>query len=194
MRETIVTSESAATAYVSAFFVGEERPAARLGMVTDLTFDDKDNPEFDIAIGNYEGHWQLAQRAGKHNLRAPLPLCCAYDQGMARGWFDETLGGNVAYDTYNLRETSIQTPEETRRILALGGLVVAHFLDNPQQTLLAHLSSRQAVAMQSFNTAQLIQRNCKHLSKRTMRSSSLVVQHYHNRLHILCLSPHDLVY
>ena len=121
MRETIVTSGSVATAYVSAFFVGEERPAVRLGMVTDLTFDDKDNPEFDIAIGNYGGHWQLAQRAGKHNLR----------------------------------ETSIQTPEETRRILALGGLVVAHFLDNPQQTLLAHLSSRQAVAMQSFNTAQL---------------------------------------
>ena len=53
MRETIVTSESAATAYVSAFFVGEERPAARLGMVTNLTFDDKDNPEFDIA------NWQL---------------------------------------------------------------------------------------------------------------------------------------
>jgi hypothetical protein len=155
MRETIVTPKSAATAYVSAFFVGEECPAVRLGMVTDLTFDDKNNPEFDIAIGNYEGHWQLAQRAGKHNLRAPLPLCCAYDQGMARGWFDETIGGNVAYDTYNLRETSIQTPEETRRILALGGLVVAHFLDNPQQTLLTHLSSRQAVAMQSFNTAQL---------------------------------------
>lgn len=79
MRETIVTPKSAATAYVSAFFVGEERPAARLGMVTDLTFDDKDNPEFDIAIGNYGGHWQLAQRAGKHDLRTPLPLCCAYD-------------------------------------------------------------------------------------------------------------------
>lgn len=155
MRETIATSGSVATAYVSAFFVGEECPAVRLGMVTNLTFDDKNNPEFDIAIGNYGGHWQLAQRAGKHNLRAPLPLCCAYDQGMARGWFDETIGSNVAYDTYNLRETSIQTPEETRRILALGGLVVAHFLDNPQQTLLTHLSSRQAVAMQSFNTAQL---------------------------------------
>ncbi len=155
MRETIVTPKSAATAYVSAFFVGEERPAARLGMVTDLTFDSRGMPEFDIAIGNYGAHSQHARRAGKHNLRAPLPLCCAYDQGMARGWFDETLGGSVAYDTYNLRETSMQTPKETRRILALGGLVVAHFLDNPQQTLLAHLSSRQAVAMQSFNTAQL---------------------------------------
>ena len=55
MRETIVTPKSAATAYVSAFFVGEERPVARLGMVIDLTFDDKDNPEFDIAIGNYGG-------------------------------------------------------------------------------------------------------------------------------------------
>lgn len=74
---------------------------------------------------------------------------------MARGWFDETLGGSVAYDTYNLRETSMQTPEETRRILALGGLVVAHFLDNPQQAFLAHLSHRHAIAMQSFDTAQL---------------------------------------
>lgn len=55
MRETIVTSGSVATAYVSAFFVGEECPAVRLGMVTNLTFDDKDNPEFDIAIGNYGG-------------------------------------------------------------------------------------------------------------------------------------------
>lgn len=155
MRETIVTPKSAATAYVSAFFVGEERPAARLGMVIDLTFDDKDNPEFDIAIGNYGGHWQLAQRAGKHNLRAPLPLCCAYDQGMARGWFDETLGGSVAHGVDDLRETNIQTPEETRRIVAIGGLVVAHFLDNPQQAFLAHLSRRHAIAMQSFNTAQL---------------------------------------
>ena len=167
MRETIVTSGSVATAYVSAFFVGEERPAARLGMVTDLTFDDKDNPEFDIAIGNYGGHWQLAQRAGKHNLRAPLPLCCAYDQGMARGWFDETLGGSVAHGVDDLRETNIQTPEETRRIVAIGT---------------------------QWQCSHLIQRNCKHLSKRTTRSSSLVVQHYHNRLHILCLSPHNLVY
>ncbi len=155
MRETIVTPESSATAYVSAFFVGEERPAARLGMVTDLTFDSRGKPEFDIAIGNYGGHWQLAQHAGKHDLRTPLPLCCAYDQGMACGWFDETLGGSVAHGVDDLRETNIQTPEETRRILALGGLVVAHFLDNPQQALLAHLSSRHAVAMQSFNTAQL---------------------------------------
>lgn len=49
MRETIVTPKSAATAYVSAFFVGEERPAARLGMVTDLTFDSRGTPEFDIS-------------------------------------------------------------------------------------------------------------------------------------------------
>ena len=54
-----MTSGSVATAYVSAFFVGEERPAARLGMVIDLTFDDKDNPEFDIAIGNYGGTGSL---------------------------------------------------------------------------------------------------------------------------------------
>ena len=146
MRETIVTPKSAATAYVSAFFVGEERPAARLGMVTDLTFDSRGKPEFD---------WQLAQRAGKHDLREPLPLCCAYDQGMARGWFDETLGGSVAHGVDDLRETNIQTPEETRRIVAIGGLVVAHFLDNPQQAFLAHLSRRHAIAMQSFNTAQL---------------------------------------
>ena len=189
MRETIVTPKSAATAYVSAFFVGEERPAARLGMVTDLTFDSRGKPEFDIAIGNYGGHWQLAQRAGKHDLRTPLPLCCAYDQGMACGWFDETLGGSVAHGVDDLRETNTQTPEETRRIVAIGGLVVAHFLDNPQQALLLTL-----VVGTQWQCSHLIQCNCKHLSKRTTRSSFLVVQHYHNRLPILCLSPHNLVY
>lgn len=155
MRETIVTSESAATAYVSAFFVGEERPEARLGMVTDLTFDDKDNPEFDIAIGNYRAHSQLARRAGKSDRSIPLPPRCAYKKGIVRGWFDEVLGDGVAHGVDDLRETNVQTPEETRRIVAIGGLVVAHFLDNPQQAFLAHFSHRHAVAMQSFDTAQL---------------------------------------
>ena len=155
MRETIVIPESTATAYVSAFFVGEEHPEARLGMVTDLTFDNRGKPEFDVAIGNYRAHSQLARRAGKSDRSIPLPPHCAYKKGIVRGWFDEVLGDGVAHGVDDLRETNVQTPEETRRIVAIGGLVVAHFLDNPQQALLARLSHRHAIAMQSFDAVQL---------------------------------------
>ena len=85
MRETIVIPKSAATAYVSAFFVGEERPAARLGMVIDLTFDDKDNPEFDIAIGNYGGIGSLLSVLVSiicvHHLRCALHITKASSVG-----------------------------------------------------------------------------------------------------------------